>query len=64
MPKLAIIAACLLGLSACTYTERDVALVPAERQVITTVPAPAPVTGTTVYRSYEVYDNDDRWLLY
>ena len=62
MPKRVIIAAVLLVLPACTYTERDVALVPAERQIITTVPVPP--AGTTVYRSYEVYDDDDSWLLY
>lgn len=61
MTKLAIAAACLLGLSACSYSQRDVALVPAERQVVT---VPAPVTGTTVYRSYEVYEDDDPWMPY
>lgn len=63
MLKLVVIAMCLAGLSACSYTQRDVALVPAERQVITTVPAPpAPASGTTIYR-YEEYKSDP-WLPY
>jgi hypothetical protein len=62
--KLVLVTACLAGLAACSYTQRDVALVPTERQVITTVPAPPVVTtpGSTVYH-YEEYKNNP-WLPY
>lgn len=61
MLKSVAIIGCLLGVSACSYTQRDVALVPAEPQIVT---VPAPATSTTVYRSYQLRDDDDLWLPY
>ncbi|GEM_PF-4950808 len=62
MVKLVVIVVCVAGLTACSYTQRDVALVPVERPVITTVPAPQAPAGTTIYR-YEEYKADP-WLPY